>query len=212
MKAVATAHRVTINDVYLAGLLGGVRRYHQAFGLPVVDVPLALPIDVTGVERHDAGNHISAAIIPGPASIADPVARLHAVHDLVASRRAEPGLGALDQLAPVLRQAPARVAIAAMGAHSRRVDLQASNLVGPTCPVYLAGEKVERMYAFGPLPGVPAMAVLVSYDGVCTIGLTLDPAAVTDIGRFLTCVRAGFDELLDDESCAIETPRAPGLS
>lgn len=87
-----------------------------------------------------------------------------------------------------------------MGAHARRVDLQASNLIGPSCTLYLAGEHVHRFYAFGPLPGIPAMAVLVSYDGVCTIGFTLDPAAVTDIELLLDSIRGAFDELLDTTS------------
>jgi hypothetical protein len=199
MKATAKGNSVTVNDVYLTGLLGGARRYQQAFEFAVTDVAIALPIDVAE-NHHQTGNHISAAIIPGPASIADPLARLRAVHDLVASRRAEPGLRALDQLAPTLRQVPARIAIAAMGAHARRVDLQASNLIGPACPVYMAGERVERLYAFGPLPGIPAMAVLISYDGVCTVGFTLDPAAVTDVPLYLDCMSEAFDELLQTKS------------
>ena len=196
MKAVAAAHGVTVNDVYLSALLGGMRRYQRAFGLSPADVAVALPIDVGGGVEHQAGNHVSAAVFPGPASVADPVARLHEVHDLVASRRTEPGLRALDHLAPTLRQLPARLAIAAMGVHARRVDLQASNLVGPPFPLYLAGEQVERLYAFGPLPGVPVMAVLVSYNGLCTVGFTLDPAAVTDQELFVSSVRDAFDELL----------------
>ncbi len=196
MKTEAKANGVTVNDVYLAGLLGGLRKYHEAFGLPPADIALALPIDLADASGHQAGNHISAAIIPGPASIADPVDRLRVIHELVASRRAEPGLRALDHLAPTLRQVPARVAIAAMGAHARRVDIQASNLVGPPFALYMAGQKVERMYAFGPLPGVPIMAVLVSYDGVCTIGFTLDPASITDIPLFIDCVQTAFAEIL----------------
>ena len=196
MKATAQAHGATVNDVYLAALLGGWRRYHEAFGLPAADVPLALPIDVPGTRHHEAGNHISAAIIPGPASISEPAERLSAVHRLVLSRRAEPGLGAVDHLAPTLRQVSPQIAIAVLGAHARRVDLQASNLMGPPCPVYTAGEKVEGMYAFGPLPGLPVMAVLISYEGVCSIGLTLDPAAVTDIELFVACLHEGFDEVL----------------
>jgi diacylglycerol O-acyltransferase len=196
MKRTAVAHGVTVNDVYLTGLLGGFGKYHEACGVPAADVALAFPINLALPDQHEAGNHISAAIIPGPASIADPVARLRAVHELVGSRRAEPGLRALDHLAPALRQMPARVAIAGLGAHARRVDIQASNLMGPPCPLYLAGQRVERMYAFGPLPGVPVMAVLVSYDGVCTIGFTLDPAAVTDIPLFIDCVKQAVTDLL----------------
>jgi hypothetical protein len=186
--------------VYLTGLVGGLRRYHQAFDVVPSDIAIALPIDVAGESEHHAGNHISAALIPGPASHSDPATRLRIVHDLVASRRAEPGLGALDHLAPTLRQVPARAAIAAMGVHARRVDLQASNLVGPPFPLYLAGQKVDRLYGFGPLPRVPAMAVLVSYDGVCTIGFTFDPSAITDTRLFVTCVQDAFDELLEQHT------------
>jgi diacylglycerol O-acyltransferase len=200
MKAAARAHGVTVNDVYLTGLVGGLRRYHQAFDVVPSDIAIALPIDVAGESNHQAGNHISAAIIPGPASCDDPAERLRLVHELVVSRRAEPGLGALDHLAPTLRQVPARAAIAAMGVHARRVDLQASNLVGPPFALYLAGQKVDRMYAFGPLPRVPAMAVLVSYEGVCTIGFTLDPAAITDTGLFINCVQDALEELLTQEN------------
>ena len=196
LKVIATKNAVTVNDVYLTGLLGGMGRYHEAFELPRCDVPIALPIDVAGADHHEAGNHIGAAILPGPASMADPVERLRAVHDLVVSRREEPGLRAMDHLAPTLGQLPARVAIAALGVHARRVDLQASNLVGPSFPLFLAGEKVEQMNAFGPLPGVPVMAVLVSYDGTCTIGFTLDPSAITDAPLFVECVRDSFDELI----------------
>jgi diacylglycerol O-acyltransferase len=196
MKATAKAQGVTLNDVYLAALLGGWRRYHEAFGHPAADVPVALPIDVAGTQQHEGGNHISAAVIAGPASMSDPAERLRAVHQLVLSRRAEPGITAVNHLAPALRHVPPEVAMAVMRAHSRRVDLQASNLIGPPCPVYMAGEKVERLYAFGPLPGLPVMAVLISYEGVCSIGLTLDPAAVTDIELFVACLREGFDEVL----------------
>jgi diacylglycerol O-acyltransferase / wax synthase len=196
IKVAARTHGVTLNDVYLTALVGGLRKYHEASGSPVGDVALALPIDLADQDEHAAGNHISAAVIAGPATIEDPVERLKAVHELVASRRAEPGLRALDDLAPTLRQLPARIAIAAVGAHARRVDLQASNLIGPPCPLYLAGEQVERLYGFGPLPGIPVMAVLVSYDGVCTVGFTLDPAAVTDTELFLQSVREAFAELL----------------
>jgi len=55
------------------------------------------------------------------------------------------------------------------------------------------------MHAFGPLPGVPVMAVLVFYNGISTIGFTLDPAAVTDIRLFVDCVQAAFAELLESK-------------
>ena len=101
-------------------------------------------------------------------------------------------------LAPILHQVPTWVTTPALKAYARRVDLQASNIVGPDCAVFLAGTKVERFYAFGPLPGVPLMAVLVSYEGVCTVGFTVDPAAVTDVDGLMSCMQESFVELIGD--------------
>ncbi len=46
------------------------------------------------------------------------------------------------------------------------------------------------------------MAVLLSHDGTCCVGLTLDPAAVEDPDLFLTCVCEGFDEVLGGRASA----------
>jgi hypothetical protein len=37
---------------------------------------------------------------------------------------------------------------------------------------------------------------MVSHNGICCIGVNVDPAAVTDIPAFAKCLRAGFDEVL----------------
>ncbi len=196
VRAAAKADSATVNDVFLAGLLGGLRNYHAALAEPVTDLPISFPIDVAGDAAPDSGNHFSAAVIAGPSSVEDPRARLRAVHELVASRRSEPGVDAPLRLAPMLHHVPSWLAGKALNAYARRVDLQASNIVGPDCAVYLAGTRVERFFAFGPLPGVPLMAVLVSYEGTCTLGFTIDPAAVTQPDLFITGTRLSFEELL----------------
>ena len=40
------------------------------------------------------------------------------------------------------------------------------------------------------------MAVLVSYRGTCTVGFTIDPAAVTAPDLLVSCTRESFEELL----------------
>ncbi len=197
LRRVAKAHAATVNDVFLAGLLGGMGAYHESHGVVVTDLPVAFPIDVGGEQSIDSGNHFSAAVISGPCSVSDPVGRLEAVHELVVSRRAEPGVDAPLRLAPVLHQAPTWLTAPTLKAYARRVDLQASNIVGPDCAVYLSGTKVERFYAFGPLPGIPVMAVLVSHEGICTLGFTVDPAAVTDLAGLMDCTRTSFADLMD---------------
>ncbi|HEY1917355.1 MAG TPA: wax ester/triacylglycerol synthase domain-containing protein [Streptosporangiaceae bacterium] len=197
LKRVANEADCTVNDAYLAALLGGFRRYQDKQGGAAGDVPLALPINLRGESSGTAGNQFSAAVLSGPATIDDPVERMRAVARLVRQARSEPGLDAPARLAPVLAQLPAALSTLGLAAHARRVDLQASNVMGAPMPTYLAGQRVRRLYPFGPLPGIPAMAVLLSHDGTCCIGVTYDPAAITDAPLFFTCLGEAMDELLD---------------
>jgi WS/DGAT/MGAT family acyltransferase len=202
LREAARAAGGTVNDAFLTAVLGGLARYSLARGAAPRDVPLALPVTVRADPGDPAGNAFSAAVIAGPASVADPAERLRRVHDLVVGRRAEPGLDVVGRLAPVLQAAPSWLAAGGLLLHGRRVDVQASNLAGPAFTTYLAGQRVERVYPLGPAPGIPLMAVLLSYDGTCCVGLTLDPAAVVSGDELVDCIRQGFDEVLDGAATA----------
>jgi len=196
LRTVSKGSDCTINDAYLAAVLGGFRRYHEAMGVTVEDVPLALPINTRAASNTAAGNHISVGRMAGPATTVDPVARMKQVHDLVDTLRSEPAVGAIEAVADVLQHVPSPLAIFGMTTHAQQVDLHASNVAGAPFPVFLAGVLVTSMVPFGPLTGVPVMTVLLSYDGVCRIGLTMDPAAVTEPDLFARCVDEALEELV----------------
>lgn len=195
LRASSKAAGCTVNDAYIAGLCGGFRRYHEALGVAATDVPFALPMSTRAEGNTAAGNHLSMARLSGPASVPNPVERMKLIHDLIAELRAEPALHVIDAVADVLQHVPSALAIRGLTAHAHQVDLHASNLAGAPFEVFLAGSRVRRMIPFGPLTGVPVMTVLLSYDGVCGIGITLDPAAITDPDLFARCVAEGFVEI-----------------
>jgi WS/DGAT/MGAT family acyltransferase len=194
----------TVNDAYLAGVLGAMRRYHERLGLTIDRLPMAVPVygrpgAPTGLaaagEPAPGGNHFSAIRFAAPVGEHDPAERIRAVHDLVAAGRAEPAHGAADVLARVFARTPAVLA-AEIARQQGQLDVQASNVSGFPGNVFLAGAGVDGMFAFGPAPGVAVMFVLLSYDGTCGIGVTLDEAAIPDTELFRQCVVAGFDEVL----------------
>jgi diacylglycerol O-acyltransferase len=76
-------------------------------------------------------------------------------------------------------------------------DVQASNVPGYAGDTYLAGAKVLRQYGLGPLPGVAMMVVMVSRAGRCTVTARYDLASVSDSALFASCLREGFDEVLE---------------
>jgi len=196
LKAAARAADGSVNDAFLAALLGGFRRYHEHFGVSIDVLPVAIPISLRADDDPMGGNRFAGARFAAPLGEPDPRERIRLVREFVRSARDEPAIDALSVLAPMLSRLPTRVLTPPIAQYARGHDLQASNVPGIAHPVYLAGARITHMYPFGPLPGCAAMAALVSHDGTCCIGVNLDPAAITDPDTFVDCLRAGFDEVL----------------
>lgn len=196
LRAAAKASGASLNDAFLAALLGAFRLYHEELGHPIEKMPVAMPISVRRKDDEAGGNRFVGARFAAPVGIADPRERMQAIRTLVRDLRDEPALDALELLAPVLARLPGPLLNAAAGSLTKNNDLQASNVPGLREDVYLAGAKIERSYGFGPLPGCAAMVTLISHGDTCCVGANVDPAAVTDLARFGDCLRRGFAEVL----------------
>ena len=196
LKAAGNSVGGSLNDAYLAGLLGGFRRYHEHFDQPIGELAMAMPISLRRGDHPMGGNRFAGARFAAPVGEPDPGERIHLIHDFVLTARQEPALDVFGLLAPVLGHLPMTLAARAYGGQTTKLDLQASNIAGLPYSAYLAGARIERMLPFGPLPGCAVMATLLSYAGTCCIGLNTDPAAVTEPDVFVRCVQEGMDEVL----------------
>lgn len=196
LKRAGKACGGTLNDAFLAALLGGVGRYHAWHETDVSDVPIALPVSLRNGADPVGGNRFAAAGLAGPAGEPDPMRRVALVHARVGAARREVALDLMGALAPVASRLPALVLARAARRMSGLLDLQASSITGLTRDAYLAGARINRMYVFGPVPGCAVMSTLVSHQGTCCIALTTDHDAVPDPDVLLLCVQQGFDEVL----------------
>jgi WS/DGAT/MGAT family acyltransferase len=196
LKRAGKAAGGTVGDAYVAALLGGFRRYHERFGVPIEELPMALPISLRSGDHPMGGNRFAGARFAAPVGEADPAERIRLVHDFVVGARDEPALDALGLLAPFLVRVPTPLLTRWYLGQSSRLDLQASNVPGLPFDIFMAGARIERIYPFGPLPGCAVMAAMLSHNGVCCIGINMDAAAVTDTGAFMECLREGLDEVL----------------
>lgn len=185
----------SINDTYLAGLCGALRRYHDALGVPVATLPMAVPVNLRADSDPGGGNHFAGVNLAAPVGTADPTARIQKLRAQMTQRREEAALDVVSAVAPALSLLPDAVLEGMTGSVIVN-DVQASNV--PVFPgdTFIAGAQVLRQYGIGPLPGVAMMAVLVSRGGMCTITVRYDRAAVTDEELFERCLLAGFDEVL----------------
>ena len=203
LRAAAKAAGGSVNDAYLAALSGGLGRYHEALGLPVDELPLALPVSLRTADDPAAGNRITGITIAAPVGEPDPVERIRLVREQVIARRGEPALDVLDRIAPVLSLLP-DAALETITARLTPPDIQASNVPGYWQETFLAGARVDRQYGMGPLPRVAMMAVLISRAGICTVTFRYDTASFVVPDLLEKSLQLGFDEVIE-----LGRPRPP---
>ena len=196
MKRAARLVGGKLNDSFVAGVIGGLSRYHHEMGLDARELRMTMPINIrTNATERVAGNRFTPVRFPVPADIADPIARMSAVRALMARQRREPALALSDTLAGLINRLPATASTRLFGSMLKGIDFITSNVPGPPMPVYLAGARLERQIAFGPMTGAATNITLLSYMDDLNVGVNTDPRAVTDPDLLLDCLVDGFDEI-----------------
>jgi WS/DGAT/MGAT family acyltransferase len=196
MKRAARSVNSSLNDAFVAAVVGGVQRYHQFHGEPVDELRMVMPINVRPEDAALGGNHFTPARFVVPADIKDPVERMAEMGRLSRWIRDEPAVALTDALAGILNLLPTTVTTAVFGAMLKGADLVTSNVPGAPIPLYVGGARVERMYAFAPLAGAALNVTLLSHCGTCCIGVNVDAVAIPDLESFLRCLQESFDEVL----------------
>jgi WS/DGAT/MGAT family acyltransferase len=196
VKRAAKATEGSINDVFVAAVVGGLHRYHERHGDCPDALRMTLPINLRREGDDAAGNHFAPARFGVPASIADPRERVQAIRALVHQQRAEPFLQLTGPLAGVLNRLPTATTTALFGGMLKCCDFVATNVPGAPVPVFAGGARVDRLYAFAPPAGAAVNVSLISHCDTCCIGIVTDTTAVPDGDVLIECFREGFAELL----------------
>ncbi|MGP0081498.1 wax ester/triacylglycerol synthase domain-containing protein [Mycobacterium sp.] len=188
------AHRYggALNDAFVAGVAGGLRRYHEKHGIAVGDLHLTMPVSLRTKTDDMGGNRITLMRFDVPVGEADPAARIRAIHLRTGSVRDEQSLPYTQLIAAALNLMPRWY----IGSILRHVDFLASDVPGVPVPVFLGGAPVRAQYAFGPTIGASVNVTLLTYVDTCALGINVDTAAIPDFDVFHDALVAGFDEIL----------------
>jgi WS/DGAT/MGAT family acyltransferase len=214
-KGVKNALGGTVNDVVLATVAGGLRRWLRAHGTRTEGLELRamVPVSIrTEDERHQFGNRVAAMRGPLPVWAEDPVERLHAVRDTMQGLKdSKQALGA-EVLADLQGFAPPT--LLAMGARinfsTRLFNTIVTNVPGPQFPLYLAGRRLVEMVPLGFLPdGHAVFFAIMSYDGKLVIGLLGERDAMEDIDDLAAGLRDALEELKSAAGVTGKPPRGP---
>lgn len=201
---------VSVTDVALTVLTGGLRTWLQSRGEPVhsaTTVRAMVPVSVTDrhLEEGASGStmpsdQVVACFVDLPVGEPNTRVRLESIayqtrHQVRASR-AVPArtLAGVGGFAPAtLHHMGARVT----NAVSRRMfDLVITNVPGPQRPLFVGGRRMLETYPVMPLTAGLALAIgLTSYDGELFIGLNADRSAMTDLGILADGVLGALEEV-----------------
>jgi diacylglycerol O-acyltransferase len=194
---------VTLNDVCLAAVAGGLRELATLRGEQPRPLRVMVPVSVRADgERQDLGNRISFAFIELPLAVRSRVERLRLIKQATASfkssgRPAGTGtlLGAIGLLPDPLKDRAAQIASSA-----RVFNLTISNIPGPRLPVYMLGAELSEAYPVVPLGAEHALSVgMFSYREDMFFGLYADPEVLPEVGE--------LPALIDAEIRALARPR-----
>ncbi|MEE6177981.1 wax ester/triacylglycerol synthase domain-containing protein [Mycobacterium sp. 050134] len=188
------AHRCggALNDAFVAGVAGGLRRYHEKHGITVGDLHLTMPVSLRTKADDIGGNRITLMRFDVPVGEPDPAARIRAVNQRTGAVRGEESLPYTQLIAGALNLMPRWY----IGSILRHVDFLASDVPGVPVPVFLGGAPVRAQYAFGPTIGASVNVTLLTYVDTCSLGINVDSAAIPDFDVFHDALVAGFDEIL----------------
>jgi len=193
LKEAAHRNGAHLNDAFLAGVTGGLRRYHELHEAPVDELHVTMPVSIRAAGDEQGGNRITLMRFQVPVSVAEPGKRVRETSLRAGAAAREPSLALTQAIAGGLNLLPRWY----VGAILRHVDFLASDVPGVPVPVWVGGAKVTMQYAFGPTIGAGVNITLFTYQDTCSLGINADSGAIPDFAAFHECLVAGFDEVLD---------------
>ncbi|WP_328401593.1 wax ester/triacylglycerol synthase domain-containing protein [Nocardia sp. NBC_00403] len=192
MRRAARAAGCTMNDAFLTAVVIGLRRYHDRHGAKVDHLRLTMPISLRTADDPLGGNRITLARFALPVGIAETPELMRAVDAAVGGWRREPAIPLSGAVAAAFNRLPVGVVTEML----KHVDFVASNVPGSPVPLYIAGARIDRMYAFGPTIGTAVNVTLTSHAGTCYVAINADTAAIPDLETLTECLAAGFATVL----------------
>jgi len=219
VKQTKDAADVTLNDVVLATVAGGLRGYlAERDELPSIPLLASVPVSYEAADApvRQAGNRFWSFTTSLATDVADPAERLDAISATAAEAKEQltvlgPDLmpAVLDHVPPFITEPGARALIDRLKASDDLVDANVlvSNIRGPAEPWSLFGCEVHDLFIDGPPSnGVGLNVMLWSYGDRLLLGILAFADALRDPAALTRHVEAAFAELHD---AVVAEPAAP---
>jgi diacylglycerol O-acyltransferase len=196
LRAAAAACGGTVNDVLLAAVGGALAAYHRRHGVDLATMHTSMPVNRRPADAPGGGNRFTLTRFALPIDEPDPLTRARIVGAIAHAGVAEPAMGVTDLLVAGLDLLPAATVARLFGELLRGNDVNVVDLRGLDRPAFLAGARVDRLWAFAPTAGTACSVTLLSHRGTGCVALAADRAAVADPDVLAECLADALDEVV----------------
>ena len=196
-----TGTHVTVNDVVLAVVAGGLRRWLEERGESGEELRAQIPVSMHGREEGPGqlSNLDSFIYVDLPIDEPDPIRRLERINAETVDRKQHHDADALyrffhglSHVSPLYREAMR------LAAGPREFSLSISNVPGPREAVYVLGGEVSDLHSIAEPADRHALRVsAVSLCGVMHIALCTDPDALAGLDSLASAIEESVGELLE---------------
>ena len=223
-SACATASQgATVNDVAIAIVAGGLRRYLDArLEPPAASLVAEAPIASRSATRvFGTRTFADSAIMSLHTDCEDPAERLRRIAAQTHRLARESGAASSRRLMQDLMEFVPALALGMAGEAAQRVRLGSlfspianttiASLRGPDVPLYMAGATLVGYYGFPPVHDLAGLAHTVGYyNGAMTIGVAACRTMLPDPARYAQCLRDAYAELGDALGVRLAGRAPPG--
>jgi WS/DGAT/MGAT family acyltransferase len=172
----------TVNDVMLAAITGGLRRYLQSCGEQVdgLCIRTGLSVNLRSAEEEiGLGNHAGAFLVSLPIGVDHPLDRLSEVKRAMDALKNSPEGTMVYGLLNALGKAPPEIQEELVASYCTRETAMTANVAGPAERLNLAGAPLDMLMFWVPaFGGVGLNLNIVSYAGKIRLGVASDRGLV----------------------------------
>ena len=184
LKEIARVTGSKVNDVVLAAVAGGLRRYLLWREQPVdgVAVRAVVPVNLRPIEQAaELGNRFGLVFVPLPLGIEDPLDRIFAVRNRTQEIKRSPEALLTFQILRMLGVTPSPFFETVVSMFGRRATAVMTNVIGPRERLRMAGTTLKQVIFWVPCSGRLGMGVSIfSYAGSLWVGIATDGSLVPD--------------------------------
>jgi diacylglycerol O-acyltransferase / wax synthase len=201
VKAVRHALGGSLNDVVLATVSGGVRRFLEGrhINVETLDFRVMAPVSMRAQsERGTLGNKVSAWMVDLPLSERDPARAIAKIRGTTEKLKSSGDAMGAEMLTRAVSWTPSTLLSVGARLMTRALpfNLVVTNVPGPQIPIYLLGARMLENYGLVPLTDYLGLGiVLFSYDGTLTWGFNGDWDLLPDLHEFVVAIEESFAEL-----------------